>query len=71
MDRSKFKRIVQIATVIFVIFLVLFYIPAGSSIWSDRNYAPGSPWPNIFTYSGIGFGVIVLIGWLILWNSKK
>jgi TRAP-type C4-dicarboxylate transport system permease small subunit len=71
MKKETFKRALQILTIIFIIFLVLFYIPAGAGIWSDRNYTPGSAWPAIFKWSGIVAAVALFIGWLIFWNRKN
>ena len=71
MDPKKFKRILQIVTTIFAVFLVVFFVPVLSSVWSDRNYAPGSHWPAIWTGLGIFVGIVLLIAWVLLWSNTK
>lgn len=65
------KKLRDILIVTGLIFLVLFFLPVGWQVWSDRNYAPGSAWPTIWTVLGV-VGLLTYGGlWLFWWNNKK
>jgi ABC-type enterochelin transport system permease subunit len=40
------------------------------SIITDRNFAPGSPWPNVWAGIGIVSFVILAAAWVAWWNKK-
>jgi hypothetical protein len=66
-NNSHFKDILLIVTAIFLVFFVAVF----AWVWTDRNYAAGSPWPTIWTIAGIVVAVSLLGLWLYYWLFKK
>lgn len=63
---TYWKDLLKVITVVFAVF----YVAVFSGVWADRNYKSNF-WPDFFMWSGIGVGVLLLIGWVIMWTSQN
>lgn len=60
------KDILKTATAVYLVF----YVAVFAWVWSDRNYNSDF-WPDFFLYSGIAFGVLIIVGWAIGWAGQN
>jgi hypothetical protein len=64
--KKYWKDLLYTVTAIFAVF----YVTVFAGVWGDRNYESNF-WPNFFTVSGIVVGAVLIVGWVILWTSKR
>ena len=60
------KDLLKVITAVFLVG----YAAVWAFVWADRNYK-NNFWSDFFEYSGYAVGVLLLIGWVILWASQK
>lgn len=59
------KDLLKVLTAVFAVF----YVSVFAGVWGDRNYKTNF-WPDFFLYSAIGIGLLLFIGWIIMWTSS-